>query len=875
MYEEDEIQRRLGLDPEGVEALGWLLEFLPQLENTVVLIAGRPWPERLRQDLKQALGDQLTILDLNCFDLEDTEAYFDAVAEAAQDADLGEPAERIEGIPKDVREVIWRYTEGRPILLALMIDYLVVADELLPRVKEPVEEVRQRTKEELERIREEIEADLIRFWQETGRRADQAVVALAWARKGMDAELLARVAELRRKDGKWDAEQAQEWLDGIRDLSFVKIRPADNRVFLHDEMYDLLDRHVLAQMTEERRERVYSAILDCYGEKVLAQRERVRELWTPRHEKKPAWDTTPLGQPRPPDQPHELALAINWLYNLMSEEFHYRLRRSPVDGYQTYQVYAKESFWAGQESLDHLLRSEILLFLDKYRGEDALDGVRRGEVEIDLSLRRLERYNRTRYPQAREYAQRIRDECADLLQEAGFLAQVRLDILEGESLSYLGSDFTQAESLLQGAISALQEFEPATDLERWQWPILLAEANNNLGYLYRTLGWFQRAVDIYGKAVAAWRRLEQEEKDDLRRMALRAQHANTLNNLSWARAEMGDFEEAGFDVKDALSMRKVLGPRAPVAFSENTLGLILTREGNPGDAQLHCARALGIFRDLEQPRGIGLASIALAESLRRDSSTEHRYAPEESADLLRRAEQHATDAVEIFREQVLERPRLVEALVEQGCVYRQWAWLRPYYTSDQDPGQEELAGRSEVALKESVEVAGKELLYRGVDAQVNLAWSYYFTRKLDDAENEARQAIEHIPSEYYIAAGQGMPDLALPHVFFWVQLGKAHLLLGEIAGSRFLDQGRQEALRDVGEHYTLSLAYDALFAPDFRDLRRGMQRMYVRLRKLNLTEFELVHQGMAEAVKVYALPVPNHLDKFLAKRHLPQRQGVE
>ncbi len=871
LYEEDEVQQRLGLEPERVDTLDWLLEVLPRLENTVVLLAGRPKPERLRQDLRKALGDHLNVLELEHFELEDTKHYFDAVAQSVRKAGMDKEAQWIEAIPDQVREVIWHYTEGRPILLALTIDHLIVADELPRQVKDSLEKVRKLSEEELKKQREDLEAHLIRFWQDTGRQADQAIMALAWARKGMDAELLARVVQLKREDGSWDTEQAQEWLESIRELSFVKTRPADARFFLHDEMYDLLQRHVMRYLPEPHKERVHSAILDYYAEKISAQRKEVWRLSTPRERGVPRWDVMPTNQPYPPDRPEELARATNWLYNLMAEDVHYRLQQDPVDGFRTYQVYAKEAFWANSENLDGLLQSEILQFLDAHEGEDEISGLRRSEAEIAMALQRLERYNRARYAQAAKHAQDIRNKCTDLLKEAGLLSQVRLTLLEGEALTYIGNDFSQADKLLQKSSNDLATFEPETPLEQWQSPILLTEINNDLGYLYRTMGRFQKAVDFYGEAVETWRQLEDEEPDDLRRDALRAQHANTLNNQAWARAEIGDFEDALFDVRDALKMRKELGPQAPVAFSENTLGLILTRQGDPRVAQVHCRRALATFQNLEQPRGIGLASTALAEALRRDSGAELRYGPEESADLLRQAEQHTIEAVDIFSDQVTERPRLIEALIEQGCVYRQWAWLRPQYPSEKDRPAGELAQRSEAAFRKVIELAGEDLLYKGVDAQVNIAWLYYFIRQFDEAEEEANQAIDRIPDKYYITEDGGLPDPDLSHKFFWVQLGKAHLLLGEVGGSRYLDQELIDGLREMGKHYTLSLAYNELFAPDFRDLRRALQRIYTRLRKLNTKEFHEVHKGITEAVETCHLPEPTRLDKFLAKRHLPKR----
>jgi tetratricopeptide (TPR) repeat protein len=367
--------------------------------------------------------------------------------------------------------------------------------------------------------------------------------------------------------------------------------------------------------------------------------------------------------------------------------------------------------------------------------------------------------------------------------------------------------------------------------------------------------------------------LEEREEDGLRRLALRAQHANTLNNQAWAMAERGHFLAATQTCQDALDMRKMLGPRAPVAFSLNTLGMILTRDDKPHRARVHCQRALGIFRDLEQTRGIGLASIALAEAFRRMSMVPDLYAPEEEADLLQRAVQHSTDSVEIFGEggPVPERPRLVEALIERGCAYRQWAWLRPLYISSQDPEQDELTGFSKEDLDRAIALAGDDLLYRSFDAQVNLGWLYYFTRQLDEAEQEARRAIGRVGEEYLITADEGLPDTSLPNSAFFVQLGKVHLLLGEVAGSRFLDEDNREALRDVGKYYTLSMAYNDLFASDFRDVRRGAHRMYVRLKKLNLSEFELAHEGMQQAIDEYHLSEPTRMDRFLEQRLLPQR----
>jgi hypothetical protein len=175
-----------------------------------------------------------------------------------------------------------------------------------------------------------------------------------------------------------------------------------------------------------------------------------------------------------------------------------------------------------------------------------------------------------------------------------------------------------------------------------------------------------------------------------------------------------------------------------------------------------------------------------------------------------------------------------------------------------------------------MEEAGATMPFRSLDAHVNLAWLYYYTRDYERAEREAREAIASVPREYLLEEkGEGTwPDTEqLPHTFYWFLLGKVHLLLGEIALRQFEYEGRKDKrnLQLGGFYYTLSLAYDQLYARDFRDLRRAVYRIYIRVRRLNDEEFGILHDGVSEAVETYGLETPTRLDMFLSERHLPQR----
>ena len=903
LYETDRIQERLGLEPERVPILDWLLrELLPHLHNTVVLLAGRPKPEQLRADLRRALGDHLLECELGPFSPDDTGDYFDAVAArlrqageqvgrdegAAAAGQIEAAAQRVADISRSTREVIWWLTAGQPILLSLTVDYLLASDQLHPAVLEPVEAVREWSSDHLEAIRKELKADLVRFWRETGRVVDPVIEALTWARRGLDAELLAHVASLWRDD-RPDLEEAGRLLQDARGLSFVKFRPEDERLFLHDEMYALLDEHWRSKVVRPAREEIYQAILSCYKNRILQERGQVRELWTPRSEKIPDWDRTPLGQPKPPDNPELLAKALKTLYHSMSEEAYYRLRRDPVDGFQTYQVYAQEARWASEETLEYLLRSEILIFLDEHKGEERFDGLSRAEVDIDTGLRRQMRYNTSRREDAVTVAERTGSECADLLAAAGQLAPVHLKALEAEARIFLGVELERAQVLLEETvIKELGAYTPPADtLKRWQRDILWAEVHNNLGYLCRILGWFHRAEENYRQAVAQWRTLEQNEEDKLRRSALRAQHANTLNNRALALAELGRFEKAQTFCEDALNMRQELGSRAPVAFSLNTLGMILLRNDKPHQARVQCERALGFFRDLDQPRGIGLASTALAEAMRRMSGIEHLYAPEEIADLLRRAAAHATDAVQIFADVVHELPRLIEAFIERGCVLRHWTWLRSQYEPDpnkDDPDQATLARMAEQDLRQAAELAGDQLIFRHLDARVNLAWLYYYMARYDlftyrTAEEEASAAIASVPEEYRWNQEHSLPDPQdpnLPHKFYWSLLGKAYMVLGQIPMQQF-EEGKLDprpSLRQAGKCYTLALAYDELFSPDYRDIRRAIHRIYGRTKRRNKKELAWLFEGVSEAAHELNLAEPTRLQKELDEQGITMGEAL-
>lgn len=864
LYESDEIQALLGLEEASIEARGWLIQrFLPAIGNAVVLIAGRPEPPALAQELRQALGERLREVQIGPLDEADTLAYFDAVATAAEAASRPNVAALIRHLDRDTRRVIHLYTEGRPILLSLVIDYLAIADRLVPAMGATLEEANRLTAEELQQTRQTVEADIVRALLEAHRPADQAILALAWARRGLGAPLLARMIQV-------SEDQAQALLDELVKLSFVKVRPQGNIYFLQDEMYDLLQRHALDHLLPIEKQQALTILEKHSAEEVRRARSAYQAV-----------QRAYFAGPTPPS-PADLEEARVALRRAIADHVYYSLQLDAVRGFETYYRYAEEAFQASDESLDLEIRDELLRYLQRASQENR-EKIK-ARATWDAGLRWVKRLIvKGQYPRAEEIARRLRDECASLMRAAGPLAETELDIWEGWLFAYLGQNLDRPEKGLRTALETLKA-SPAQDaplqeqeetFEAWYRRVLRANALNNLGYLLRVRGRYRQAIERYRAALPEWRELKNE-----------TEHANTLNNLAWALAELGEFDQALRYAQDALELRQGLGPRYPLALSLNTLGLIQVRSGQPERAMENCGQALAIFSDLRQRRGVGLACTALAEACRRVTHMPGLRDPHRDREHLRQAASYAEEATKIFSQEVAETLRLIEALIELGCVYRDWAHLRPSYTSDEDPTREVLAEKGEKALREAAERAHGLLAHHEIEALVNLAWLRYYVNDPKGARRIIEDEVYEYAKEYRTLEDSRLSDPPDPNPFIWAQLGKSHLLLGQIAFDRYqqLDQQRKEsgvaseaareALQEAARHFTLLLAYDEKFARDFRDLRAGLDVIYRDLRKLNLEELRTVYQAASQTAREFRLTSPVRMLDFL-ERSFGLRNGAE
>jgi tetratricopeptide (TPR) repeat protein len=783
--------------------------------------------------------------------VEETKAYFDAVAEAAREHGDDETAERIEVLDADIREGVYQALchcdetadeRGvRPILLSLVIDHLVTSGRPSEALRESIQ---QPNAEHAAQTRRRIEAGLVEALMNVPRSAIETIRTLAVLRKGADASLLARAAGLQASDGMWEETKARDRLDEIRSLSFVKIRPRDQRVFLHDEMYDLLRRHVMDKPGgESQKRRVLRDADDYYDEAIEEARNRLAKLVPDPGEAFPKLEVL-----------SDLRVKLE---DLLTEALHYALRRDPQKGVDTYIRLAAGTLAANDESLDMRLRAELFGTLGQERTyavherEWASDDFTRGrwnerledldkllaEVVIpDAAVRWVKRLTQRRqYAAALEVAARLRSDAVDLIRPGGGLALADLAAWEGALRAYQG-DYEEAEKAMR---EAQREVEGAASLGDVRWRAVMGRIYNNLGYIARTSGQVLRAAELYKDALPYWRDLK-----------LEILQANTLNNLAYALALQGGFGDARRQAKDALDLRKRLGPQPPVVLSLTTLAEIEILAGRYQDAEAYAEHARQLAENLDYERGKGLALLALAALRRFLADPQETSSTEERRQLLVGALQASQQALDIFRE-LGEWEGRFRGFYEKAIALREQCRLA-HEDGDSHWSQTQLEQKArtadsafERAAKESREHGRWDLYF---DAQMGRAWLNQYLEAedaeayLDTVLNDVRELVP----EYLIKPTRwpGIADTTIIGVF--AQLARYHILHGILVLDRAEEAVTDEKanyLSEAGVQFTLAFEYDRHIAEDFRDLNRGIEVVYDRLRGFNTGELLAVFDG--------------------------------
>ena len=820
----DPVVDRLGLPLEkSLDLWSWLeRSFFPALENVVILLAGRSFPRGLQDRLKK-IGSLMS-LPLSGLNEEESIQYFEEAIQALRTSSREwdhETAERLERrfMDRDRRLACFyalRDDDGkvRPILFALVIDYLAIQGTI--EIPTSSIEARGLPREERERIKRDLLSGIVRLFQESiyplEEEANIILEKLPRLPKGAEPKLLADLVGL-------DQEQVEQVCERLQRLSFIKRRPEDKRLFLHDEMYTLL-RKCESHLPEED----YYIIRRYYDDRIKRERAHLENLHKQYHKsKKLNWEN--------------LTRSLSNLWDALTENLYYELDWDAEQGFLLYSRLADEAIAIGDATLDEQLRAEILDFWQEHDPEGKakeIKGLRRADLLADAAVRWVKRLvSQGKYGEALQIADHLHHDARDLVEGGGRLAEAELLVWEALALVYQARH-NEAEPLFKKAQRLLEEASSERCVPRQS--IIYGRLYNNWGYLRRVQGQFLAAADMYKKALKYWRETK-----------LEAEQANTLTNRAFTLALQGKFDVARRLLEDALSLRRKQGIPRAVALTLNARAYVELYDGSFEEAERYAKEALMFAEQTDFPRAQAMAHLTLAACYRFKSEPgvgEEAPLAEDKRKLLEESLKHGKQALEILKQsQIEETERIITAYYEQGLTFRELLRLSPKYVKEEE--RREFERRAEQFLGEAARMAKENNLWSlYLDASLGIAWFYYYIQReedlnkhLDMLEREIDQSLER-----YKIVGERRPSIEDDtELGIFSQLARLHVLKGVRAMDAFEHSDKVEPyphLRQAAREFALALEYDVLIADEFRDLRRAINLIYSRLKKLNQQEIK-------------------------------------
>lgn len=874
---EELLKYELGVTPTevGPSTFHWLLQFiLRRPPNTTVLLAGRPQPGQWVMRITSSLQTLSTlkpadapaeaelpieVIDLGNFTYAETLNYIETLrAELGADAAYAEVAEYLAELLQDEPQVrvLFELTEGNPIELALYIDLLVNGSTYPDALRISPEALAEMSEAERRNLTDSVQQALLTYIsRQLGTTHSEVLDYLAIMRRGLDVE---RLVALRGGDH----EAARRALEMLSRLSFVKQRgdhvhaagePAPERFYLHDELYKIyqLEFAHADEATNERRREYQRSIfkrLIAYTER--ERRQVIDELFSLLQQRDQA----------DPDGRQYIQTRLSLLRQqqraLQVELLHYNLYLDPRNAFNTiYIELGEQAFSANDPELNDQLQSEIELFFFGGEERSQLNRLQTGLSEhfwdrLRFSVIHERITNATRrLILARKHAWAIRLADLALANHRGLLGQFYpdltrfYDIDEGKLREqYFRSEwqvyshfaaFPSSGASTREGIDGLRQI--ASDLEtylrggslshlpaiaeamfpstyRMRMQNLLAQIYMFIGYGHATLSNFHEARAAYQRADFILLVTPPHEQ---------VLHGELKNNLARVVAELGTVNIALRLADDGIGINKTLGLDYRVALGLNTKALIYRLGHDPAAAYEMADQALAQFRQLNEPRGIGLALLQIGDAAHRrvrpnrDEAARPAPPSEAEAELLRRAEKDLAEAEQIFVTQVPEMIRLFEVKLAQANLYRVWANVL-----GQRPG-DDYYERAEAAFKRAVGLAQEHDYQRPLlSALIDQAWFYKQRRRFGEALAVAEQARGVAPDEYELTEGRPLALDRLPDVAVFRELSKLESLSADIAA----DEGRSdESLR----HRILAMVYLQLFSSsESWHLERNADRLY-------------------------------------------------
>ena len=594
-HEADNVERLLGERPHRLELADWLAKAARKdLPNLHFLLAGRP--ERKWWEEFQAYASNKPV-ELGGLNEEGVKEYLEAV-----------------GLRDSDPEIVWKWTRGEPLRL-VFVTMLIAARGRLPQPPVTDEKIDKTLIEEIMRLTDDMSI---------------ALPYIALLSKGATPELLS--VAMGDSYPEWDERKAKGFLGRLRNMPFVKIRPSDDRIFLHDEMYRVMRKYVLNAWLIEMKDA---------SEKVVEYYEKHPEL--------PG-----------------------------SERVYYKLYWSWKEGFDEYRRLSDEAIAEHRVEDDMLLRDEVFRFINDYGFTNL-----RPQVDKDAIIRWVKRLlAMAEYRKAMGLAAEVRKNgIIDGLDEE---EKAVFSVYEAEAESYAGL-FDHSEYLLERARNVLEGLEAGPgkvpSYEKTARLQAKIRAFNNIGYIQTRKHDYWSAAEWYKKALMEYGDLPKPKKtwtSKVKRVrglfgeGLLNDWADTLKNLAFVYSRLGFSRSAYQLASESNKIYSMTNNEYGHGLAMSTMGAIFSGREWYCSAQRVLKEALKVF----QPGGIvpdkraeAIVSLELGQALRKSVDMENLEGREnEFWNILDQSEAYLMRA-----EGVLEREepsRLADVLHALGCLYR-------------------------------------------------------------------------------------------------------------------------------------------------------------------------------------------------------------
>lgn len=852
-YERDAVQRTAGVEDESTTVLAWLVDQIARWHNCVVLIAGRP---EAMPFLRSALEKRVAGVDgvrlaptveLGGFDAREAEDYFERKWRRALPADPK--------LSPEFFKRLLKVTAGNPVRLDLAFEYALQGqgfDEFHAAVMD------RRAKG----TPQQVDSRLINYFMEPrpqddpAQRVQQVLEYLAVARKGLTPALLAHLS------GTGEAEASALLRAVAGERGFIKHRPRDDSYYLHDALYELCDR---AFLNVPDVKDLSTRIAAWYDKRLEAAGAGAREE-----------------------------------HDLLVDSLLYRLRADLSAGYRWYLRRSDDAIRSYEVDLDLRLHNELVAFFNSPSAIDAKLRREKPQPERDFSADAaaawVKRYLfRGQSDKALEFAGKVAGTLGAGAPARNALGRHEFDVYRAQAQIYAHKDLDGAVATLKHVTRALAGRTFAVEADDRRAKLVLGRAHNNLGFVYWIpRGHLEAALQEFDRARMIFTQYEPAQSlpgGAEPRSQLREELANTLDNKGRVYALLRHPTRAAVMVDHGLAIRQEQKRAYRTALSLNSRALVHLEFGQPHRAIKLAEEAQEICNRYGVKRGLGLVAITLGQTKRYLGNLDTIYNFDQAHAHFLASEGYLKTAVEVFAETVTEPVRLVEALNELGCTYRDWMYRMKKAGVAERPG----------AKKEDAPVVRDDLYAKAVDCfeqSIALAEANGFNAHLvDSSEDLARALLRHpagpriaeagarldsaaaaIPPGYKVERGASQRALrpaqkskSIPLLqrveSYWLMLGKIELTRGRaVFLSRGADQSaeeRSEWLRSMARHYMLASYYFETFSDEATRLKDTFLIVYTSFRDCSAAERVDLKKFVSEEAKEYGIKI-DRLSHFYA-----------